>query len=232
MKEAGSMKRKTILKIAVDIGMTVMLLLLMTYELIGAATHEWLGIGIFGLFVVHHILNRKWIRCVFKGKYALFRIWQTILVIGILLTMVGSMYSGVILSEHALSFLPIKGGWAFARSLHMVCAYWGFILMSLHLGLHWGMMVGMAKRFIKETPIVGKYLFRVIALLAAGYGAYAFIQREIGRYMFLKNHFAFFDFEEPLVFFLVDYMAVMWGFLWISHYLSKVLKKKIWRKKK
>lgn len=226
------MKRKTILKIAVDIGMTVMLLLLMTYELIGAVAHEWLGIGIFGLFVVHHILNRKWIRCVFKGKYALFRIWQTILVIGILLTMVGSMYSGVILSEHALSFLPIKGGWAFARSLHMVCAYWGFILMSLHLGLHWGMMVGMAKRFIKETPIVGKYLFRVIALLAAGYGAYAFIQREIGRYMFLKNHFAFFNFEEPLVFFLVDYMAVMWCFVWISHYLSKVLKNNIWRKNK
>lgn len=226
------MKRKTILKIAVDIGMTVMLLLLMTYELIGAAAHEWLGIGIFGLFVVHHILNRKWIRCVFKGKYALFRIWQTILVIGILLTMVGSMYSGVILSEHALSFLPIKGGWAFARSLHMVCAYWGFILMSLHLGLHWGMMVGMAKRFVKETPIVGKYLFRVIALLAAGYGAYAFIQREIGRYMFLKNHFAFFNFEEPLVFFLVDYMAVMWCFVWISHYLSKVLKNNIWRKNK
>ena len=220
------MKRKTILKIAVDIGMTVMLLLLMTYELIGAAAHEWLGIGIFGLFVVHHILNRKWIRCVFKGKYALFRIWQTILVIGILLTMVGSMYSGVILSEHALSFLPIKGGQAFARSLHMVCAYWGFILMSLHLGLHWGMMVGMAKRFVKEAPIVGKYLLRVIALLAAGYGAYAFIQREIGRYMFLKNHFAFFDFEEPLVFFLVDYMAVMWCFVWISHYLSKVLKHK------
>ncbi len=226
------MKRKTILKIAVDIGMTVMLLLLMTYELIGAAAHEWLGIGIFGLFVVHHILNRKWIRCVFKGKYALFRIWQTILVIGILLTMVGSMYSGVILSEHALSFLPIKGGWAFARSLHMVCAYWGFILMSLHLGLHWGMMVGMAKRFVKEAPIVGKYLFRVIALLAAGYGAYAFIQREIGRYMFLKNHFAFFNFEEPLVFFLVDYMAVMWCFVWISHYLSKVLKNNIWRKNK
>ena len=218
------MKRKTILKIAVDIGMTVMLLLLMTYELIGAATHEWLGIGIFGLFVVHHILNRKWIRCVFKGKYALFRIWQTILVIGILLTMVGSMYSGVILSEHALSFLPIKGGWAFARSLHMVCAYWGFILMSLHLGLHWGMMVGMAKRFIKETPIVGKYLFRVIALLAAGYGAYAFIQREIGRYMFLKNHFAFFDFEEPLIFFLADYIAVMALFVWVSHYFSKGLR--------
>ncbi len=91
------MKRKTSLKIVVDIGMTVMLLFLMTYERIGEAAHEWLGIGIFVLFIIHHILNRKWSRCVFKGKYTLFRIWQTVLVAGILLAMAGSMYSGVIL---------------------------------------------------------------------------------------------------------------------------------------
>ena len=218
------MKRKTIMKIVVDIGMTVMLLLLMTYELIGEAAHEWLGIGMFGLFIIHHVLNRKWSRCAFKGKYTLFRIWQTVLVIGILLTMVGSMYSGVILSEHALSFLPIKGGRAFAREVHMISAYWGFVLMSLHLGLHWSMMVGMAKRLIKEFPTAGKWSLRGIAALIAGYGVYAFIQREIGRYMFLENHFAFFDFEEPLFFFLADYMAVMVLFVWVGHYFSKGLR--------
>ena len=129
------MKRKTILKIVVDIGMTVMLLLLMTYELIGEAAHEWIGIGMFCLFLIHHILNRKWCHCVFKGKYTLFRIWQTVLVIGILLTMVGSMYSGVILSEHALSFLPIKGGlsqevstWSVLIGDLFLCRFiWGYI---------------------------------------------------------------------------------------------------------
>ncbi len=74
------MNRKTILKIAVDIGMTVMLLLLMTYERIGAAVHEWLGMEMFVLFIIHHFLNRKWSRYVFKGKYTLFCIWETILV--------------------------------------------------------------------------------------------------------------------------------------------------------
>lgn len=225
------MKRKTILKIMVDIGMTVMLLLLMTYELIGEAAHEWLGIGMFALFIIHHILNRKWSRYVFKGKYTVLRVWQTILVIGILFTMIGSMYSGVILSEHALSFLPIKGGRAFAREVHMISAYWGFALMSLHLGIHWSMIMGMARRFVKELPTVGKWLLRGIATFVAGYGVYAFIQREIGRYMLLKNHFAFFDFEEPLIFFLVDYIAVMVLFVWISHYLGMILKKNIWRKK-
>ena len=28
-----------------------------------------------------------------------------------------------------------------ARSVHMVCAYLNFILMSLHLGLHWNAMM-------------------------------------------------------------------------------------------
>ena len=170
------------------------------------------------------VLNRKWSRCVFKGKYTLFRIWQTVLVIGILFTMAGSMYSGVVLSEHALSFLPIKGGWAFAREVHMLAAYWGFVLMSLHLGLHWSMMMGMVKQRVKEFPIAGKWLFRGIAALIAGYGVYAFIRREIGRYMLLKNHFAFYDFEEPLVFFLADYMAVVVLFVWVSHYFSKGLR--------
>ena len=218
------MKQKTILKIVVDIGMTVMLLFLMAYELIGEAVHEWLGIGMFGLFIIHHILNRKWSWSVFKGKYTLFRIWQTVLVIGVLITMAGSMYGGVILSKHALSFLPIEGGRAFAREIHMVSAYCGFVLMSLHLGLHWSMMMGMAKQLVKEIPTAGKWVLHGIVALIAGYGVYAFIRREIGHYMFLQNQYVFFDFEEPLIFFLADYMAVMALFVWVSHYFSKGLR--------
>ena len=228
---AGSVKHKAILKIVVDIGMTVMLLFLMTYGLIGEAAHEWLGIGMFVLFIIHHILNWKWSRSVFKGKYTLFRIWQTVLVIGILLTMAGSMYSGVILSKHAISFLSIKAGGAFAREIHMVSAYCGFVLMSLHLGLHWSMMIGMARQIIKELPVAGKWMLRGIAALVAGYGVYAFIRREIGRYMFLQNQYVFFDFEEPLIFFLADYMAVMALFVWVSHYFSKGLRNIIQKRK-
>ena len=214
------MKRKTILKIVVDIGMTVMLLFLMTYELIGAAAHEWLGMGMFVLFITHHILNRKWSQCVFKGRYTLFRIWQTTLVIGILLTMLGSMYSGVILSEHALSFLPIKGGRAFAREVHMISSYWGFVLMSLHIGLHWRMAVGMTgnlcgrKKIGRTSILLLRIAFRLIAL----YGVYAFVRRQIGSYMFLQNQFVFFDFGEPRIFFFMDYLAVMCLFAVCGYY--------------
>lgn len=219
------MKPKMIAKICVDIGMTIALLFLMTYELIGQAAHEWLGIGIFVLFILHHILNRKWSGSLLKGKYTPLRIWQTTLVLLVLAAMIGSMVSGVILSRHALSFLPIKGGRSFARSLHMLASYWGFVLMSLHLGLHWRMMMGMAGKMMKKPSAVRTWTLRILALAIAVYGVYAFIKRDIGSYMLLKIQFVFFDFEEPLIVFLLDYMAIMGLFVFIGYYLTDILKR-------
>ena len=61
------------LKICIDILMTAALLFLMPYELVGRAAHEWIGTEIFLLFILHHILNRKWTAHMFKGKYTKFR---------------------------------------------------------------------------------------------------------------------------------------------------------------
>lgn len=219
------MKTKMIVKIVIDIAITVALLLLMTYELIGQVAHEWIGIGIFVLFLIHHILNGKWSKNLLKGKYTAPRIIQTVLVVLVLLSTVGSMASGVILSRHALSFLPISGGRAFARNLHMISVYWGFVFMSLHLGFHWNMLMGMAKRLIKNTSESRKWILRVIAVLIAGYGVYAFIKRDIGSYMLLRNQFVFLDFEEPIILFLLDYIAVMELFIMVGHYSHTIFKK-------
>ena len=191
------MKSKMTIKICVDIGMTIALLLLMTYELIGQAAHEWLGIGMFVLFLTHHILNRKWTGNLLKGRYTPLRIWQTLLVVLVLICMIGSMVSGIILSRHALFFLPINGGRSFARSLHMVSAYWGFVWMSLHLGLHWSMMMAMARKVFPNVSPVRTWILRILAAAIAVYGIYAFSARDIASYMFLKIQFVFFDFEEP-----------------------------------
>lgn len=215
---------KQIIKIVIDIPMTALLILLMAYSMVGEQAHEWLGIGMFMLFILHHALNMNWCRNLFKGKYTPFRIMQTALVILALISMCGSMVSGIVLSRYALSFLPIGGGQSWARTLHMLCAYWGFVIISLHLGLHWSMMTGMAKRMFKNPSAIRSRIVRGIGFLIAGYGVYAFVKREMGNYMFLKIHFVFFDFEEPLIFFLLDYISVMVLFVFIGHYLSMGLR--------
>lgn len=218
------MKPKMVWKPAVDLAMTAALLLLMAYGLIGEAAHEWIGIGMFLLFVLHHILNGSFGRNILKGKYSPVRVVQTGLVVLILCTMIGSMVSGVILSRYALAFLPIKGGLSLARNLHMICAYWGFVLMSVHLGFHWSMILGMARQLFRESSAVRKWAGRTLALVISGYGIYAFIKRDIGDYMFLRSHFVFFDYEEPLLFFYLDYIAVMGLFVFLGYYVCAGLR--------
>ena len=42
-------------------------------------------------------------------------------------------------------------GKLFVLRLHMLSAYWGFLLMGVHIGLHWGMIMGMARRMFGVT---------------------------------------------------------------------------------
>lgn len=102
------------------------------------------------------------------------------------------------------------------------------------------MMMGMAGKLIKPGPgsrkpsrtaALGKWIGRLTAVLIAGYGIYAFGKRGIGGYMMLTDQFVFFDFEEPLVFFLLDYTAIMGLFIFLAHYACEGLKQ-ISRKQK
>lgn len=45
------------------------------------------------------------------------------------------------LSRYVFDFLNIRGFSVQAGTVHMICAYWGFILMSLHLGIHWEVFI-------------------------------------------------------------------------------------------
>lgn len=217
------MNRKQQAKIAVDILMTLCLLFLMPYELIGEAIHEWIGAGMFLLFIIHHILNRKWTGNLTKGRYTPLRIIQTILVILILVCILGSMVSGIILSRHVFAFLEIRGLSAPARVIHMTCAYWGFVLMSLHLGIHWGMMMGMAGKMFPKPSKTRTWILRLAGIGIAGYGVYAFIKRDILSYLLMQVQYVFFNFEEPVIFFILDYMAAMGLFVFIGYYLRKGL---------
>ena len=54
------------IRLIIDIGMTLLLPLLMAYSLIGELCHEIVGTLIFLLFIIHHVMNRKWFGSLFK----------------------------------------------------------------------------------------------------------------------------------------------------------------------
>ena len=141
--------------------------------------------------------------------------------------MIGLMVSGIRLSNHVFSFLNLRGGMGFARLLHMAASYWGFVLMALHLGLHWGMFMGMTRKALKirQSSRLRKALFPIIGAGVAIYGFAVFIRRDLLTYMFVQTHFVFLDFSEPLFLFYLDYLAMMGAFIFLSYYISMLLRK-------
>lgn len=221
------MKPKMILKIVIDVFMSLALLVLMGYQFWGDAAHEWVGVCMLVLFIAHHVLNFGWYRSLFKGRYTPYRIIQLVINFLILIFMLIQMYSGIVMSREVFAFLPINGGLSLARKLHIIGSYWGFVLMSFHLGLHWNMFIGMAGKTIKnkKPSRARSAVLIVFGALVAAYGLYAFIKRGLIDNMLLKSEFVFLDFSESKILFYLDYIAIMGLFIFIAHYVSKIIRK-------
>ncbi len=225
-------KPKQNVKVCVDIAMTLGLLFLMGYHLWGDTVHEWAGAGIFVLFLCHHVLNWRWWAGIFKGKYTAARVLQTVVNLLTLAAMVGLIISSVILSSKVFAFLHIRGHLSFARRLHMASAYWGFLLMAAHLGLHWGMLLGMAQKAGK-TRLAGRPSSPLLTFLGASiavYGMVAMVKRDLATYLFLRAEFVFLDFSESKVLFYLDYLAIMGTVIFLTYFAVKLSRKRKARK--
>lgn len=193
-------------RMIIDILMVVLLPLLMAYSLIGENIHEVLGICMFALFITHHMINRKWWTGIYKGKYNAVRILNTIVNLFLAVFMIMQPVSGMLMSKYVLKEVTIRGASSTLRTIHMTLAYWGFMLMSFHLGLHIRVMSAKMKSHMNKAV---RTVVTVLFLLMAIYGVYAFIKRGIGDYLLMKVMFAFFDFDESRARFLLDYAAVV-----------------------
>ena len=190
----------------IDISMIILLPLLMAYSLIGESIHEVIGICMFGLFTAHHVINRKWWMGLFKGKYNAVRILNTVVNLHLAVYMILQPVSGILMSKYVLKEVTITGATGVFRTIHMTLAYWGFMLMSFHLGLH---IKAVTASFGKKMSKNARMVFKVLLLIVSAYGVFAFIKRGIGDYLLMRVMFAFFDFGESRIGFLLDYAAVM-----------------------
>ena len=230
------MKAKQIIKIIIDICMTILLFVMMAFHYVGLQWHEITGAAMLVLFILHHILNGNWYRALGKGKYRSGRILLTVVDAVLLVDMLLLMISGIAMSRYVFRFLDLPVSKAWARGMHMTASYAGFLLMGFHIGLHYGMIMGIVKKAFsisrmekqnKRKKSVVTWIMRSVAVLIAVYGAYALYTRKFMDYISQKVMFAFFDYEEPVIYFILDYAAIMGLMIFISYYLQRFFQWKI-----
>ena len=221
------------LRLTIDIIMTIFSIILMggNYLFPADIVHEILGAGLFVLWGLHIALNRRWYGAIFRGKYNPYRVMQTVINCCVLICTSFLMISGIILSNHVFAFLGIESGLGFARVAHLLASHWYYLFMSLHIGLHVGMIFGNKGTSTSAGPSTGSgtagiaIIPRILLALACIYGLYAFIARGVWKYLILQQQFFFFDFERGYVLFALDYISIIILFATISHLIASRLKK-------
>ncbi len=214
------------LQILLDAIMIGMLPIIMAYELVGKSTHEWLGLAMFIIFILHNILNYRWYKNILKGRYSCTRIILLIVNMLLFVCMIGLMISGIILSNHVFVFLSIHNRISLARIVHLLASYWGFVLMSIHLGLNLGIMINIVNSMfhLKDSKII-VWILRIVSTMVVIYGIHTFVHQSIIDYMFLVNQFVFFDRERPIILFFIDYLSIMGMIVCIVYSISNYFKK-------
>ena len=223
------MKSKAVAKRIIDIIMLFMLPVLMAEILTGQQAHEWLGTGMVLLFLLHHVLNFGWMRNLFQGNYTPLRCVGTVINTLLLFDFLALAFSGIIMSSFVFEWLPFSGGMITARTLHLFSSHWGLILMSLHTGMHWKLVLGTCKSKMPERKIADVFLWllRGAAFGIVLFGIYGFMQQKMTDYLFMQTHFVFFDEAKSMLMFYAEVTAMIGMFIVAGHYLGVAMQK--WR---
>ena len=227
------------IRMPVDISMTILSVILMggTVLFPNDKVHQILGMVLLALWAVHIALNRKWYGAVLKGKYNPYRILQTVINLSILVCTILLAVSGMMMAW----FLPesVNVPLGFARTAHLLSSNWYYVFMSLHLGMHAGMIANKirlsrtqqechSRAPTRESPdkatTIKAIAAKVLLTLVCVYGIYAFIVRGVGKYMFLRQQFFFLDLEKGYLLFALDYLSILVLIATASHWLGKALR--------
>ena len=199
-------------RFVLDIMMSLLLVLQMLYLLVGEAYHEWAGLALAVLFIAHNVLNRRWYMVIFKGRYTKRRILSLAINSACALSIIVLAVSGISMARHSMAAPLLPMG--VARILHMAAAYWGFVFISLHAGLH---MTAALKK------VAGKRFGKIAIVIISIIGIWAFLKERFLYYMFLIEEFVFFDFSTPLPLLVAEYVLIMLLFMFIGAALSVAL---------
>jgi hypothetical protein len=206
-----------IVKLQIDLMLALLFIVLFGFRITGGFAHEWTGVAFFGLLAAHSRVNLGWYKSLFRGEFRAQRIVKTALNLLLLADAVILCVSGFLNSSHVFAFLELGGSMGIKR-LHSLAAYWALVLVGLHVGIDWGMVVGFIgkKAGVKMRPAAA--VLRILAIAIAGYGVWASFDRGLGEKLFKGAAFDFWDSERPGLLFFLHNLAILGLYVFVAHY--------------
>ncbi|WP_239468365.1 DUF4405 domain-containing protein [Microvirga arvi] len=199
-----------------------LLLLGLAYWWLGNTVHELAGTGMFLLVIVHNIFNRRWYGRIPKERRhrrGLFNIGITLF---LLIAMLSLLVTSVLISNTLSGFMSAYGGFT-VRQIHTLAAYWVLIIVSIHLGLRWPMIMGLSRNLfgISKASIVRATALRAAAVAIAIHGIWSSFELRLGTKLTMQVTLDWWNFEESVAGFFVHFAAIAGLYMTLTYYAMK-----------
>ncbi|WOS65467.1 DUF4405 domain-containing protein [Sinorhizobium fredii] len=176
------------------------------------------------LVIVHNGFNRRWYGTIPKARRqarGLFNIAVTFL---LLIAMLALLVTSVLISNALSSVMSPYDGFT-ARQIHILAAYWVLVIVSVHLGLRWPMLMGVARKLtgLSQPHAVRTFALRVITILVAIHGVWSSFELAIGTKLTMQMTLDWWNFEESVAGFFIHCIAIAGLYPCLTYYAAKWL---------
>ena len=174
-------KTARVLKLVLDAVMLILLVLMYKKQVISMEFHEIGGLALIGLFLIHHLVNAKWIGAVTQRLFAketpgLVRARYIVDAL-LLLAFLAVGVTGVFISKVVFS-LHVAGNF---KTLHYFASALAILLMGIHLGLHADYIFG--KLFRAGANKLAKIATAVVLAAFVAFGGYSLFSTQFVSYL-------------------------------------------------
>lgn len=209
-------------------GLTAALLLLgFAYWWLGNLVHEVAGTAMFLLLIAHNVFNQRWWGGIARTRREPRSIFNVGVTFALLIAMLVLLITSVLISNALAPYLPPWGGFT-VRQIHTLAAYWVLVIVAVHLGLRWPMLMGVARNLfgISGPNIARTIALRVIAAAIAILGAWSSFQLGVGGKLSMQMTLDWWNFEESVAGFFIHCVAIAGLYMALTYYAMKALQER------
>lgn len=215
-----------LLRLVLDCVAAGLLLFAFAYFWKGNAAHEFAGAGMFLLIVVHNVFHRRWFTAPATGPRERRGGFNTALTYVLLAGMLALLSTSLVISETLFADLRLDDDFM-VRRIHVGIAYWLLIVVAIHLGLRWPLLMAVARKLlgIVEVYPARSAVLRLIAIGIAIQGVCSVVTLNFRSKLLFQMSLDWWNFEESILVFFGHCTAIAGLCLFVTYYTMQWLQR-------
>ena len=169
--------------------------------------------------IIHNVFNRRWYGAVAKRKFDAVRVVNVATIVALATTMLIMLVTSFLISRDLFPFTALDGAFA-VREIHMFAAYWVLLIIAIHLGTRWTVVMNIVRGMfgVTTSSLVRTIALRSAAAVIAIWGIRSFFEMAFGSKLMLTYTLDMWDFSTSTIGFFLNYGSIVGLVAAVTHY--------------